>query len=124
LPGLIDAFAGDTQDRQEMPMAIRFSIKNLLIVTALAALLLAFYAPELRSLDKTAQVVFAASGIITAVSLVSFTPVWVALFWLRRRSRRGLGFRAIDYAIVFVAFLSGLGIIVGIIAAIVMIIGK
>ena len=101
-------------------MAIRFTIKDLLIFTALSALPVAFYAPELRSLDKNARVVFAASAIITAVSLVSFTPVWVVLFWLRRRSRRGLGFRAIDYAIVFVAFLAGLGIL----AAIVMIVGK
>jgi hypothetical protein len=35
-----------------------------------------------------------------------------------------LAFRAIDYAIVFAAFLSGLGMIVGIFAAIMMIVGK
>lgn len=33
---------------------------------------------------------------------------------LRRRSRRGLGIRAVDYASLFVAFLSALGIIVAI----------
>ena len=57
---------------------------------------------------------FVATGIITAVCLVSFTPVWIVLLKLRRRSRQGLKIRAVDYAAVFVAFLSGLGILVAI----------
>jgi hypothetical protein len=99
-------------------MAVRFRIGNLLIVIALLALFLGFFAPELRSLDRTAQVVFMATGIITTVMLVSFTPVWVVLLILRRRSRRGLEIRAVDYAAVFVAFLSGLGILAAIAFAI------
>jgi hypothetical protein len=98
----------------EVVMVVRFRIGTLLIVIALVALFVGFFAPELRSLDKNAQVVFVATGIITTVSLVSFTPVWVVLFWLQRRSCRGLEIRAVDYATVFVAFLSGLGILVAI----------
>jgi hypothetical protein len=54
------------------------------------------------------------TGIITAVCLVSFTPVWVVLLVLRKRSRKGLGIRAVDYTVVFVALLSDLGILVAI----------
>jgi hypothetical protein len=95
-------------------MVVRFRIGTLLIVIALVALFVGFFAPELRSMDRNAQVVFVATGIITTVSLVSFTPVWLVLYWLRRRSCRGLESRAVDYAAVFVAFLSGLGILVAI----------
>jgi hypothetical protein len=95
-------------------MKFRFTIKNLMIITALVALPVALYAPELRSLDRNARVVLVASAVITAITLVSFTPVWVVLLDLRRRSRRGLGIRAVDYAALFVAFLLALGIIVAI----------
>src|SRR3954453_4758920 len=97
-----------------MVMVVRFRIANLLIVVALVALFMGFFAPELRSWDHNARVVFAATGIITAGSLVSFPPVWVVLLMLRRRSRRGLGIRAVDYAAVIVAFLSAFGILVAI----------
>ena len=86
----------------------------MLAVIAVVALLVGFFAPELRSLDRNARVVFAATGIITAVCLVSFTPVWIVLLKLRRRSRQRLEIRAVDYAAVFVAFLLGLGILMAI----------
>jgi hypothetical protein len=105
-------------------MKLRFTIQNILILTALVALPVAFYAPELRSLDKNARAVLVVSFVILAISLVSFTPVWVVLFWLRGRARQGLRIRAIDYVTVFLAFLSGLGIIVGIFAVMMMIVGK
>jgi hypothetical protein len=95
-------------------MALRFRIGDMLVVIALVALFVGFFAPELRSWDRNALVVFVVTAIITAVCLVSFTPVWVVLLVLRRRSRKGLGIRAVDYAVVSVAFLSGLGILVAI----------
>jgi len=95
-------------------MAIRFRIGDMLAVIALVALFVGFFVPELRSLDRNAGVVFVATGIITAVCLVSFTPVWIVLLKLRRRSRQGLEIRAVDYAAVLVAFLSGLGILIAI----------
>lgn len=95
-------------------MVVRFTIKNLMIITVLVALLVGFFAPELRSLDKNARAVLAVSGIVAAILVVRFTPVWIVLYRLRRRSRRGLGIRPVDYATVFVAFLAGLGIIVAI----------
>jgi hypothetical protein len=99
-------------------MVVRFRIGTLLIVIALVALFVGFFAPELRSLDRNARVIFAVVGIITALFVVSFTPVWLVLFWLRRRSRRGLKFRAVDYVAVFVAFFLGLGILAAICFAI------
>ena len=70
-------------------MVIRFRIGTLLVVTALVALLLGLYAPELRSPDQNARVIFAVSGVIAAVTIASFTPAWFALAWLRRRRRKG-----------------------------------
>jgi hypothetical protein len=99
---------------QDSPMRLRFKIQDILVITALVALPVAFYAPELRSLDRTSRVVLVASVIITVVALVSFTPVWIVLFWLRRRSRAGRPIGPVRYAAVFAAFLSGLGIIVAI----------
>lgn len=95
-------------------MTLRFRIRDILIATALVALFVGFYAPELRSMDHNARVVLISSAIITAVSLVSFTPVWVVLLWFRRRFRHGQPIGIVHYAAVFAAFLSGLGIIVAI----------
>jgi hypothetical protein len=95
-------------------MALRFRIGDMLIVIALVALFVGFFAPELRSWNRNTLVVFMATAIITAIGLVSFTPVWVVLLVLRKRSRQGLGIRAVDYAIVFVALLLALGILVAI----------
>jgi hypothetical protein len=102
----------------EVVMVVCFRIGTLLIVIALVALFVGFFAPELRSLDRNARVIFAVVGIITALFVVSFTPVWLVLFWLRSRSRRGLRFRAVDYVAVFVAFFLGLGILAAICFAI------
>ena len=98
----------------EKAMTFRFRIGDMLAVIALVALFVGFFAPELRSWDRNTVVISVATGIITVVTLVSFTPVWVVLFMLRRRSRRGSGFRTKDYAAMVAAFLSGLGILVAI----------
>jgi hypothetical protein len=95
-------------------MTLRFRIGDMLVVIALVALFVGFFAPELRAWDRNALVIFVVTGIITAVCLVSFTPVWVVLLVLRKRSRMGLGIKAVDYAVVFVALLSSLGILVAI----------
>jgi hypothetical protein len=95
-------------------MTVRFRIGTLMIVIALVASFVGFFAPELRSWNRTARVVFVATGIITVVTLGSFTPVWIVLRRLRRRSRQGVGIRVIDYTAVFVAYLSSLGILVAI----------
>lgn len=95
-------------------MIPRFRIGTLMAVIALVALFVGFFAPELRSWDRNSLVIFSACGIITAVALVSFSPVWVVLFRLRKRSRQGSGIRAVDYAAVFVAYLSSLGILIAI----------
>ncbi len=95
-------------------MVVRFRIRNLLIVTALVALFMGFFAPELRSMDRNARVIFAMVGVVTALFLVSFSPVWVVLFRLRRRSRRGMAIRASDYAALFIAYLSGMVILIAI----------
>ena len=92
-------------------MVVRFRIGTLLIVIALVALFVGFFAPELRLFDRNAWVIFSVVGMITILFLVSFTPVWLVLLWLRRRSRRGLGIRAIHHVAVVAAFLSGLGIV-------------
>jgi hypothetical protein len=97
-----------------MALRFRFRIGDMLAVIALVALVVGFFAPELRSWDRNALVVLVVTGVITAVCLVSFTPVWVVLLVLRKRSRRGLGIRAVDYAVVAVALLSSLGILVAI----------
>ncbi len=91
-------------------MKLRLKIQDILVIRALVALPVAFYAPELRSLDRTARVVLVASVVITVVALVSFTPVWFVLFWLLRRSRAGRPIGPVQYAAVF----SGLEIIVAI----------
>jgi hypothetical protein len=95
-------------------MTLRFRIGDMLVVIALVALFVGFFAPELRSWDRNSLVIFVVTVIITAVFLVSFTPVWVVLLVIRKRSRQGLGIRAVDYAAMSVAFLSGLGILVAI----------
>lgn len=95
-------------------MRLRFHIGDLLVVVALVALFVGFYAPELRSLDYNARVVLVASIVIMAVSLVSFTPVWIVLLRLRRRSRERRPIGSVQYVAVFAAYLSGLGIIVAI----------
>src|SRR4051812_24092875 len=95
-----------------MEMTLRFRIGDMLTVIALVGLFVGFFAPELRSWDRNAFVVFVATAIITAVCFVSFTPVWVVLLVQRKRSRQGLGIRAFDYAAVLVAFLLSLGILV------------
>ncbi len=99
-------------------MAIRFRIGTLLIITALVALFMGFFAPELRSWDRYTRLFSTGIGIITAVVLVSFTPVWVVMLHLRRRSRQGLRIRAYDYAAVVAAFLSSFGIFVAFLCAI------
>lgn len=95
-------------------MTVRFRIGTLMIVIALVALFVGFFAPELRSWNRTARVVFVATAIITVVTLASFTPVWIVLRSLRRRSRQGLRIRAVDYALVVAAYLSSLGILIAI----------
>jgi hypothetical protein len=97
-----------------MALCFRFRIGDMLAVIALVALFVGFFAPELRSWDRNALVVLVVAVVITAVCLVSFTPVWVVLLVLRKRSRRGLGIRAVDYAAVAAALLSGLGLLVAI----------
>jgi len=95
-------------------LIFRHRIGTMMIVIALVASFVGFFAPELRSWDRTARLVFVATGIITVVTLVSFAPVWIVLRNLRRRSRQGLGIRAVDYALVVAAYLSSLGILVAI----------
>jgi hypothetical protein len=109
-----EGFCSSADRVQETSMALRFRIGDMLGVIALVALVVGFFAPELRSWNRLSFIVFVVTGIITAVTLVSFTPVWVVLLMLRRRSRQGSGLRAVDYAAVFVAFLSGLGILIAI----------
>ena len=99
-------------------MMLRFRIRDFLTVVALVGLFVGFFAPELRAWDRNSLMLFAVLGIITIIALASFTPVWIVLLWIRRRSRRGLGIRAVDYLLVLLAFFSGLGIIVAIAVAI------
>ena len=98
----------------EKAMTFRFRIGDMLAVIALVALFVGFFAPELRSWDRNALVVFVATGIITAVSLVSFTPGLDRPTQAPQAVPPGLEIRAVDYAAVFVAFLSGLGILIAI----------
>jgi hypothetical protein len=93
-------------------MTFRHRIGNLMIVIALVASFVGFFAPELRSWDRDTLLFFSGIGIITAVALASFSPVWMVLLRLRRRSRQGMAIRAVDYAIVAVAYLSSLAILV------------
>ena len=55
-------------------MVIRFRIGTLLIITALVALFMGFFAPELRSWDRNTRLFFTGIGIITAVALVELHP--------------------------------------------------
>ncbi|MHC5537138.1 hypothetical protein ACYOEI_02750 [Singulisphaera rosea] len=100
-------------------MTLRFKIRDILLVTALVALFVGLFAPELRAWDRSTLLFFEVLGFITTILLVSFTPVWVMLLVLRRRSRRGL---AIDPAkrvtLILVAFASGFGILLAIVFAI------
>jgi hypothetical protein len=95
-------------------MTFRFRIGTLMIVIALMASFVGFFAPELRSWNRNTLLFFTAIGIITAVILVRFTPVWIVLLRLRRRSRRGMAIRTVDYVAVVLAYLSSLGILVAI----------
>ncbi len=95
-------------------MKLRFRIRDLLIVVALVGLFVGFFAPELRAWNRNSLVLFAVLGVTTNIALASFTPVWIVLLWLRRRSHRGLRIRAVDYLLVLLAFFSGLGILVAI----------
>jgi hypothetical protein len=88
-------------------MILRFRLGTLLIIIALAALIVAFFAPELRTLDRNAQAVFLIVGIGTVMFFVSFSPVWVVLFYLRKRSRRGQKIIAVLYVALLVAIISG-----------------
>ena len=89
-------------------MVIRFRIRAILILTAIAAVVLGFFAPELRAWDRTTRVLFSVVGVMTAVVLISFTPVWVVLFALRRRSRRGFAYRGVDILFLAAAYLLSL----------------
>jgi hypothetical protein len=93
-------------------MTLRFKIRDILIATVLVALFVGFFAPELRAWDRNTRLLFTGLGLATAIALMSFTPVWVLLFRLRKRFRRGLSVRVLDYAALVVALLSSLGIIV------------
>ena len=75
-------------------------------------MLMGLFAPELRSWNRNSLVIFSFVGLVTAALFVSFTPVWMALRWLRIRSRRGLTIRATDYVFLAAAFVSSLGIFV------------
>jgi len=75
-------------------------LRDLLIVTALVALPLGFFAPELRSWDKSTRVIFGAVGAISVLAFVSFWPVWVVLIRLRRRSYQGLPVTAAHHVLV------------------------
>jgi hypothetical protein len=99
-------------------MTFRFKIGDFLAVTFLVALFVGFYAPELRSLDRNARVVFVASAVIIAVSLFCFTPVWIVLWRLRGRIRRGFTVGAIDLLVVAFAFVWGLRNIVAVLLAV------
>ncbi|GAC1448648.1 MAG: hypothetical protein NVSMB9_32020 [Isosphaeraceae bacterium] len=90
---------------------MRFRIQDLLVVVAVVALFVGFFAPELRAWNRSTLLFFEGIGIVTIITLASFTPVWVVMIWLRRRFRRGLGPRTIDYLIVLAAYLLALGII-------------
>lgn len=81
-----------------------------MVVVALVASFVGFFAPELRSWDRNTLLFFTGMGIVTAIALVSFMPVWIVLLRLRRRFRQGLAVRPVDYVVVVVAFLSSLGI--------------
>jgi uncharacterized YccA/Bax inhibitor family protein len=96
----------------------RFQIGQWMVVTALVALFVGFFAPELRTLDRNARLLFGAIGVVIVVLVASFTPVWLVLLRLRRRARRGLGVGAVDYAAVAVAYASSLGILVAVFLAI------
>lgn len=95
-------------------MTFRHRIGTLMVVIALVASFVGFFAPELRSWNRNTLLFFTAIGIITAVILVSFTPVWIVLLRLRRRSRQGMAIRTTDYVAVVLAYLSSLGILVAI----------
>jgi hypothetical protein len=95
-------------------MTFRHRIGTLMIIIALVASFVGFFAPELRSWDRNTLLFFSGIGIVTAAALASFSPVWIMLLRLRRRSRQGLAIRAVDYAAVALAYLSSLGILVAI----------
>ncbi len=95
-------------------MIFRHRIGTLMIVIALVASFVGFFAPELRAWNRNTLLFFSGMGIVTAIALVSFMPVWIVLLRLRRRSHQGLAIRTIDYGIVALAYLSSLGILVAI----------
>jgi hypothetical protein len=105
-------------------MAIRFRIGDLLVVIALVALPVGFFAPELRTMDRNALAIFAMVGVITVIFTISFTPVWIVLLRSRGRLRRGLRIRAADYLILIAAFFLSLGILVAIFVAILGVVGR
>ena len=95
-------------------MTFRHRIGTLMTVIALVASFVGFFAPELRAWDRNTWLFFTGMGIVTTISLASFTPVWIVLIRLRRRSRQGLASRPIDHAAVVLGFLSSLGLFVAI----------
>lgn len=93
---------------------MRLRIRTLMILVAVVASFVGFFAPELRAWNRNTLLFFSAMSLITAVALASFTPVWIMLYRLRRRARQGSAIRAVDYAGIVLAYLSSLGIFVAI----------
>jgi len=95
----------------ERPSTPRFQLRfrDLLIVTALVAVFLGIFAPELRSWDKKSPLMFGIVGAISVLVFVSFWPVWVVLLWLRRRRRRGLSVSVAHVILAFGSYALSLG---------------
>ena len=91
-------------------MALRIRLGHSLALIAIVAVFLSLIAPDFREngVPWLGTIVVAA---ITALFAVSFVPVWTLLFYLRRRSRRGLRTQVLDYFYVLVAILSSLGLL-------------
>jgi hypothetical protein len=89
-------------------MTFRFKIKNLLLVIAITALILAFIAPRIRSWDRQTRDLFLGTAMISGLFLASMIPVGIALVLRWRRSRLGLEIRPIDRGILFMSFIFGL----------------
>lgn len=95
-------------------VTLRLRIRTLMVVIAVVAAFVGIFAPELRAWNRNTLLIFSAMSLVMAIALASLTPVWIMLFWLRRRERQGSAIRAVDYAGIVLAFLSSLGILVAI----------
>jgi fumarate reductase subunit D len=93
-------------------LAVRYRIRHLLVLTVLLAIPLGIFAPELRSWDEHAQL-FGTCGVITVLVFVAFTPLWIIMLRIRRRSHRGLKVTRPDVATIIATYALCLGLLAG-----------